>query len=50
MIVAYDNYIESLNKFQRRLTERALRGKQPDLLTGVIQGAVLKKTLNEMRD
>lgn len=50
MIVAYDNYIESLNKFQRRLTERALKGKQPDLFTGVIQGAVLKKTLNEMRD
>lgn len=50
MIVAYDNYIESLNKFQRRLTDRALKGKQPNVFSAVIQGAVLKKTLNEMRD
>lgn len=50
MIVAYDNYIGSLNKFQRRLAERALKGKQPDMFNAVIQGAVLKETLRQMRD
>jgi LPS O-antigen subunit length determinant protein (WzzB/FepE family) len=50
MIIAYDDYIESLNKYQRRLAERALNGKQPDVFSAVIQGGVLKETLNSMRD
>lgn len=50
MIVAYDNYIASLNRFQIRLTERALKGKQPDVFSAVVQGEVLRRTLRERRD
>lgn len=50
MIVAYDEYIQSLEKFQRRLAVRALNGKQPDIFSSVIQGEVLKETLRSMRD
>lgn len=49
MIVAYDNYIGSLHQFQKRLADRALRGKQPDVFSSLIQGALLKKSLNERR-
>ncbi len=45
MIQAYDNYIGQLNKYQQRLAERALRGKQPDLLSTIVQGAVLREAL-----
>lgn len=50
MIVAYDNYIASLNRFQVRLSERALKGKQPDVFSAVVQGEVLRRTLREMRE
>ncbi len=50
MMLAYDNYIGQLNKYQQRLAQRALRGKQPDVLTAVVQGAVLKKVLDEKKD
>lgn len=50
MMMAYDSYIGQLNKYQQRLAQRALRGQQPDVLTTVVQGAVLKKVLDEQKD
>lgn len=50
MIVAYDSYIAQLNKYQQRLANRALNGKQPDMLSGVVQGLVLKKVLDERKN
>jgi hypothetical protein len=50
MMTAYDNYIAQLNKYQQRLAQRALRGKQPDIITTVVQGAVLKKVLNDKKN
>lgn len=50
MMTAYDGYIAQLNKYQQRLAQRALRGKQPDLLTAVVQGAALKKALDDRKD
>jgi hypothetical protein len=46
-IVAYNNYIEQLNKYQQRLASRALRGKQPDVLTAAVQGVLLHEALDE---
>lgn len=45
MMTAYDNYIGQLNKYQQRLANRALRGKQPDVFSTIVQGAVLKGAL-----
>jgi hypothetical protein len=50
MITAYDSYIAQLNKYQQRLANRALRGKQPDMLTSIVQGAVLKKALDDRKN
>lgn len=50
MILAYDSYIGQLNKYQQRLAQRALRGQQPDILTTVVQGAVLKKVLDDEKN
>ena len=50
MITAYDSYIAQLNRYQQRLANRALNGKQPDLLSGVVQGLVLKKVLDERKN
>jgi hypothetical protein len=50
MMTAYDNYIAQLNKYQQRLAQRALRGKQPDILTTVVQGAVLKGVLESKKN
>lgn len=49
MITAYDSYIAQLNKYQQRLANRALRGKQPDMLSSIVQGAVLKKALDDRK-
>lgn len=49
-IVAYDSYIDQLNKYQQRLATRALRGKQPDVVTAVVQGALLHEALDEKKD
>ena len=49
MMTAYDSYISQLNKYQQRLANRALRGKQPDIFTGIVQGAVLKGALDERK-
>ena len=49
MMTAYDGYIGQLNKYQQRLANRALRGKQPDIFSGIIQGAVLKGALKKRR-
>ena len=49
MMTAYDGYIAQLNKYQQRLANRALRGKQPDIFTGIVQGAVLKGALEERK-
>ena len=46
MMTAYDSYIGQLNKYQQRLANRALRGKQPDVFTTIVQGAVLQKALD----
>jgi hypothetical protein len=45
MMTAYDSYIAQLNKYQQRLAQKALRGTQPDILTTVVQGAVLQQAL-----
>jgi FtsZ-binding cell division protein ZapB len=50
MIAAYDGYIAQLNKYQQRLAQRALRGKQPDIITTIVQGAVLKKVLDDKKN
>jgi hypothetical protein len=50
MITAYDSYIAQLNKYQQRLANRALRGKQPDMLSGIVQGVVLKKALDARKE
>lgn len=50
MIAAYDNYIAQLNKYQQRLADRALRGKQPDILSSVVQGVVLKEALESRKN
>jgi hypothetical protein len=50
MMMAYDSYISQLNKYQQRLAQKALRGKQPDVLTTVVQGAVFKKVLNDRKN
>ena len=47
MMTAYDSYIGQLNKYQQRLANRALRGKQPDVFSTIVQGAVLKEVLRE---
>ncbi len=49
MMTAYDGYIGQLNKYQQRLANRALRGKQPDIFSGIVQGAVLKGALEERK-
>lgn len=49
-IVAYNNYIEQLNKYQQRLAARALRGKQPDLITGAVQGVLLHEALEARKN
>lgn len=49
MMTAYDSYIGQLNKYQQRLANRALRGKQPDIFSGIVQGAVLKDALDERK-
>lgn len=50
MMMAYDSYISQLNKYQQRLAQRALRGQQPDILTTVVQGAVLKSVLESEKN
>ncbi|MCC7249826.1 MAG: hypothetical protein IT473_14480 [Lysobacter sp.] len=50
MMMAYDSYVSQLNKYQQRLAQRALRGQQPDILTTVVQGAVLKKVLDDEKN
>lgn len=50
MITAYDSYIAQLNRYQQRLANRALNGKQPEILSGVVQGLVLKKVLDERKN
>ncbi len=49
MMTAYDGYIGQLNKYQQRLANRALRGKQSDIFSGIVQGAVLKGALDERK-
>jgi hypothetical protein len=49
-IVAYNNYIEQLNKYQQRLAARALRGKQPDLVTAAVQGVLLHEALEARKN
>lgn len=50
MILAYDSYIAQLNRYQQRLAQRALRGKQPDILTAVVQGKVLQEVLEKKKN
>ncbi len=49
-IVAYNNYIEQLNKYQQRLAARALRGKQPELITTAVQGVLLHEALESRKN
>ncbi|MGN6153507.1 MAG: hypothetical protein ACTHOH_16110 [Lysobacteraceae bacterium] len=49
-IVAYNNYIEQLNKYQQRLAMRALRGKQPDVVTAAVQGVLLHEALESRKN
>lgn len=49
-IVAYDSYIDQLNKYQQRLASRALRGKQPDVVTAAVQGVLLHEALEARKN